>query len=55
MTYTIEPIESNKFNYEKFINDMTYNTNVGLTKQIRIKHGIRAQFTLLANFYLSFF
>ena len=48
MTYIIKPIESNKFNYEKFINDMAYNANIGLTKQIRIKHGIRAQFTLLA-------
>ena len=52
-TYIIKPIESNKFNYEQFITDIVYNANIALSKHIRIRHGIRAQFTLLANFYLS--
>ena len=52
-TYIIKPIESNKFNYEQFITDIAYNANIALSKQIRIRRGIRAQFTLLANFYLS--
>ena len=52
-TYIIKPIESNKFNYEQFITDIVYNANIALSKEIRIRHGIRVQFTLLANFYLS--
>ena len=50
VSYVIKPIESNKYNYEQFINDMKYNANKALLKEIRIKRGIRAQFTILANF-----
>ena len=53
VTYIIKPIESNKYNYEQFINDMKYNAKKALTKEIMKKRGIRAQFTILANFYHS--
>ena len=53
VTYIIKPIESNKYNYEQFINDMKYNAKKSLTREIIKRRGIRAQFTLLANFYLS--
>jgi hypothetical protein len=52
-TYIIKPAESNKENYEKFINDMAFSAKNAMTKELKIKNGIRAQFTLLANFYLS--
>ena len=52
-TYIIKPIESNKYNYEQFINDIKYNTTNALKKELKIKRGIRAQFTLLCKFYLS--
>ena len=45
-TYIIKPIESNKFNYEQFITDIVYNANIALSKEIRVRHGIRALFTL---------
>ena len=32
---------------------MKYNANKALLKEIRLKRGIRAQFTILANFYQS--
>ena len=53
VSYVIKPIESNKYNYEQFIIDMKYNANKALLKEIRLKRGIRAQFTILANFYQS--
>ena len=53
VTYIIKPIESNKYNYEQFINDMKYNSKKALTKEIMKQRGIRAQFTILANFYHS--
>ena len=52
-TYIIKPIESNKYNYEQFINDIKYNATNALKKELKIKRGIRAQFTLLCKFYLS--
>ena len=50
-TYKIKPIDSNKYNYEQFLNDINYNANKLLTKELKAKKGIRAQFMLLANFY----
>ena len=50
-TYKIKPIDSNQYNYEQFLNDINYNANKLLTKELKAKKGIRAQFMLLANFY----
>ena len=52
-TYIMKPIESNKYNYEQFINDIKYNATNALKKELKKKRGIRAQFTLLCKFYLS--
>ena len=50
-TYKIKPIDSNQYNYEQILNDTNYNANKLLTKELKLKKGIRAQFMLLANFY----
>ena len=49
-TYIIKPSESNKYNYEQFINDMAFSAKNVMTKELKIKRGIRAQFTLLVTF-----
>ena len=52
-TFIIKPLESNKFNFEKFIKDIYYKAFELLSKQLKTKRGMRVQFTLLADFYLS--
>ena len=45
VTYIIKPIESNKYNYEQFINDMKYNAKKALTKEI-IKRRLNLRYSL---------
>ena len=52
-TFIIKPLESNRFNPEKFIKDIYYRAFELLSKQLKAKRGMRIQFTLLADFYQS--
>jgi hypothetical protein len=51
-TYIISPIESNLYNYEKFLDDIKYRVQDLLEQQLMIKKGLRIQFTFLSDFYL---
>ena len=52
-TYVIKALDSNKYNYEKFLDDLKYRAIDLLEKQLVSKRGLRVQFTLLADFYLA--